>query len=96
MEQPEIKQAEEWLVYMLSCADGTIYTGITNNLSLRIAKHNAGKGAKYTRSRTPVKLLASWKCADKSSASSLEHTYKKLTRKAKEALLVQKREGSTE
>lgn len=69
-----------WVVYMVSCNDGTIYTGITNNLDKRINTHNSGKGAKYTRNRYPVTLLEFWVCDDKSQASKLEYQYKQLTR----------------
>ena len=47
-----------WSVYILQCSDGTLYTGATNDLKRRVAAHNAGKGAKYTRGRLPVKLVA--------------------------------------
>ena len=46
-----------YYVYLLRCADGTLYTGFTNDLARRLAAHNAGKGAKYTRSRLPVDLV---------------------------------------
>lgn len=48
---------DPWIVYMLRCCDGSLYTGITKNLEQRIAKHNDGTGAKYTRSRLPVVLV---------------------------------------
>jgi predicted GIY-YIG superfamily endonuclease len=82
------KQSQEgWFVYMVYCIDGTIYTGITNDIALRISKHNSGKGAKYTQSRGPVVLLASWAYESKSAASKVEYKYKRLTRKAKEKLI---------
>ena len=46
-----------WHVYIVRCADGSLYTGLTNDLTARIAKHNSGAGAKYTRSRRPVRLV---------------------------------------
>ena len=46
-----------WWVYLLRCGDGTLYTGITDDLDRRLAAHNAGRGAKYTRSRRPVTLV---------------------------------------
>jgi putative endonuclease len=75
----------EWCVYLLECNDAgkTIYTGITNDLEARIATHNAGSGAKYTQSRTPVKLLKSFVVADKSQALKIEYQVKKLTRQQK-------------
>jgi putative endonuclease len=72
-----------WTLYAVECNDGTIYTGITNDLEKRLAAHNSGKGAKYTRSRTPVRLLAVWDYLDRSSASSAEYHFKRLSRKEK-------------
>jgi len=74
---------EDWLVYLLLCSDNTIYTGITNNLDKRIATHNKGKGAKYTKARLPVKLIKFFVTADKSSALKLEYKIKQLSRKEK-------------
>ena len=79
---------EAWYVYMVECADQTIYTGITNNLSQRIATHNLGKGAKYTRSRYPVLLKASWKYPSRSEAGKAEYAFKKLSRKQKLELII--------
>ncbi len=76
----------EWLCYLLECADGTLYCGITNDLDKRLAAHNAGEGAKYTRGRTPVKLLRAEPCADKSAALRREMEIKALPRTAKLAL----------
>ena len=50
--------AKEWSVYMLRCRDGSLYTGSSNNVEKRVANHNAGKGAKYTATRRPVKPVA--------------------------------------
>ena len=72
-----------WVCYLLKCDDDTLYCGITNDLDKRIAAHNAGKGAKYTRSRTPVELVYSEVCEDRSSASKREMQIKKLSRAAK-------------
>lgn len=69
-----------WFVYFLECADGTIYTGISNNVEKRVQTHNQGKGAKYTRSRLPVVLKAQWECSSRSEACKLEIQLKKLTR----------------
>jgi putative endonuclease len=76
-------EKSNWFVYMLLCSDGTLYTGITNNLDERIAKHNSGKGAKYTRSRTPVVLKAYWSYNSRSDASKAEFAFKKLSRDQK-------------
>jgi putative endonuclease len=76
---------DQWCAYLLECNDAgkTLYTGITNDLEARIAKHNAGIGAKYTRGRTPVKLLKSFLVSSKSEALKAEHKIKKLSRKQK-------------
>ena len=73
-------------VYILSCADGTLYTGWTTHLEQRVSTHNRGKGAKYTRSRLPVKLLYWEEYPSKSEALRREAAIKKLTKKQKEAL----------
>lgn len=70
-------------VYILKCADDTLYTGWTNNLEKRIATHNSGKGAKYTRNRLPVKLAYFETFDDKSSALKREYAIKKLPRHKK-------------
>jgi len=72
-----------WRVYIVECSDGTLYTGISNNVAKRIREHNLGIGSKYTRGRRPVKLLAKWDCADKSNASKMEYRIKRLTREDK-------------
>lgn len=69
--------------YILLCADGTLYTGWTNDIEKRLAAHNAGRGAKYTRGRRPVTLLYSEECATKSEAMSREGAIKKLSREEK-------------
>lgn len=74
-------------VYILRCADGTLYTGITNDIDRRVAVHNSGKGAKYTRSRTPVEVLYRENCADKSAALQREREIKRMTRAAKLKLI---------
>ncbi|MFP3155237.1 GIY-YIG nuclease family protein [Lachnospiraceae bacterium ZAX-1] len=73
--------------YILHCADGTFYTGWTNNLALRLVKHQNGKGAKYTRARLPV-YLAYWEAFEnKSDAMRREAEIKKYPRKQKLALV---------
>ncbi len=74
-------------VYMARCADGTLYTGYTTDLSRREQAHNAGKGAKYTRSRRPVRLVWAEQCPDKSAALRREWAVKRLTRREKLALI---------
>jgi putative endonuclease len=74
-------------VYIVECADGTLYSGWTNDLEKRIAAHNAGDGAKYTRSRRPVKLRYYETFEEKSKALRRECALKKLTRAEKIALI---------
>ena len=74
-------------VYILSCGDGTFYTGWTTDLEKRVKVHNQGKGAKYTRSRLPVKLLYSEEYSEKGEELRREAAIKKLTRRQKEKLI---------
>ena len=83
---------KEWMVYILECSDSTLYTGITDDLDRRIEMHNAGKGAKYTRGRGPVKVLFSEKCDDYGAALRRESQIKRLTREQKLALCYQNTE----
>src|SRR5205085_9183305 len=76
-----------WSVYMLRCKDGSLYTGCTNHLEARLERHRAGRGARYTRSRLPVRLVFSEAAADKSAALRREAALKQLTREEKLALL---------
>lgn len=73
------KKINIWFVYILRCADGTLYTGITTDLARRVKEHNTGKaGARYTRSRRPVVLVYSEAVENRSEASKREHAIKKL------------------
>ena len=76
-----------YFVYMLRCADDTLYTGYTDDPQRRAKAHNAGKGAKYTRSRRPVELVYTEECPDKSAALKREWAIKRLTRREKLALI---------
>ena len=76
-----------WFVYLARCADNTLYCGITNDVSARLAAHNAGKGARYTRTRTPVELVIARRCATKGRALRLEYRVKQLTRAQKQQLI---------
>ncbi|MDT8286754.1 MAG: GIY-YIG nuclease family protein [Elusimicrobiales bacterium] len=78
---------KSWTVYIVRCAKGSLYTGITNDLAGRIADHNAGRGAKYTAAFGPVTLAWKKRKKDRSSASMLEAAIKKLSRSEKEALI---------
>ncbi|AOR22480.1 GIY-YIG nuclease family protein [Clostridium taeniosporum] len=74
-------------VYILECSDKTLYTGWTNDLEKRVKMHSLGKGAKYTRGRTPVKLLYYEIFEDKKEAMKREYRIKRLTRLQKEELI---------
>ena len=76
-----------YYVYLLRCGDGTLYTGFTNDLARRLAAHNAGKGAKYTRGRRPVELVYWESFSNKSSALRREYAIKRLPRGQKLALI---------
>jgi len=78
-----------WFVYMLRCVDGSLYTGITVDIEKRVAIHNAGKGAKYTRARLPVVLV--WSVAMKSAtdARKAEFDVKQMTKSEKEKFIKQ-------
>jgi len=81
--------ADAWQVYIVRCADDSLYTGIARDLERRIAEHNAdnGLGASYTRSRRPVKLVYQESAADRSAASKREYQIKQLSRAEKMALI---------
>ena len=82
-----------WCVYMVRCSDGTLYTGITKNLEKRIEAHNSGRdGARYTRSRRPVRLVYAKQAASKTAAARLEYRIKKLKRSKKNELIIRKGE----
>jgi putative endonuclease len=76
-----------WLVYLLRCGDGTLYAGITNDLPHRLAVHRAGKGAAYTRSRRPLKLVYREGVAGRSEALKREAALRRLTRAEKLSLV---------
>ena len=72
-----------WFVYILRCGDGTLYTGITDDVEKRLAAHRAGKGAKYTRGRGPLEPVYSEQLPDKSAALRREYEIKQMTRQEK-------------
>lgn len=76
-----------YTLYILRCGDGTLYTGITNDLPRRLSAHRAGTGAKYTRGRGPLELVYQEKTLDKSAALRREYQIKRLTRQEKEQLI---------
>ena len=74
-------------VYVLECADGTLYTGYTTDVDRRVAEHDAGEGAKYTRGRTPVEVVLTEGFDSRAAAMRREHELKALSRRAKERLI---------
>ena len=76
-----------WYLYIVECRDGSLYTGITTDIIRRIKQHNSGKGAKYTRSRNPVKLVFKESHKNRSSASKSEFRIKQLSRREKLTLI---------
>ena len=74
-------------VYMVRCADGTLYTGWTTDVTRRVAQHNAGRGARYTRMHRPVALVYHEEVPDRSTAMRRERAIKKLNRTHKERLI---------
>jgi putative endonuclease len=72
--------SKPYYVYMLLCADQSIYTGLTTDIERRLIEHNAGKGARYTAPRIPVVVLAVWECENRSAATKLELKFKGMTR----------------
>ena len=85
-----------YLVYILRCGDGTLYTGCTNDLPRRLRAHQSGRGAKYTRSRLPVELVYQEELPDQSAALRREAAIKRLDRRRKLALIAAFRPGTAE
>lgn len=85
MTKENTQQENSWFVYMLRCADDTLYTGIAKDVANRVEQHNNDniKGAKYTRARRPVALVYSEVCDSRSSASKREYELKQLSRAEK-------------
>jgi putative endonuclease len=79
--------AAPWFCYVVACADGTLYTGVTNDLPGRLSRHNRGKASKYTRGRLPVRLVWSEEQASRAGALRREAQVKRLSRAAKLALI---------
>jgi len=82
--------SQPWFLYILECRDETLYTGVTNDIPKRLAKHNAGKGAKYTRSRRPCRLVYSERHKNESAARRREHEIKRWRRDKKLTLIIPK------
>jgi putative endonuclease len=83
-----------WHVYLLRCGDGSLYAGVTTDLRRRVAAHNAGRGAKYTRARLPVRLAWSEPAPSKSAAFRREAAIKALDRREKLRLISAKKTPS--
>tara|TARA_R110002110_G_scaffold163559_2_gene363443 strand:- start:23 stop:286 length:264 start_codon:yes stop_codon:yes gene_type:complete len=78
----------KWFLYVLQCADGTYYTGVTTDVVRRVNEHNTSKrGAKYTKTRRPVKAIYFTEYADRSHALKAEYSFKQLTRQQKEKII---------
>jgi putative endonuclease len=84
-------RSKPWFVYLARCADGTLYTGIAIDVAARLAAHDSGRGARYTRGRGPLLLCAKRRCADKPAALRLELALKKLPRADKLGLAIGRR-----
>lgn len=80
-----------WFVYLVRCKDRTLYTGVTTDVKRRVEEHNDGRGARYTRSRCPVKLVYREKAADRSAALRREHEIKRMTAEGKRGLVAKYR-----
>lgn len=87
---------KQWLVYILECGDGTLYTGITDDLPHRLEMHRAGKGAKYTRGRNPLILVYRKNVSSYSEALKREYRIKQLSRAEKCKLIERYNKTATE
>lgn len=87
MAAPDRRPAgKAWYLYLIECADGSLYTGITVDVAQRFAAHAAGKGGRYTRSHPPKRIAAIIEYTDRSTASKAEHAIKRLSPAAKREL----------
>jgi putative endonuclease len=83
-------EGNAWFCYALCCADGTLYAGVTTDLARRVAEHNAGRGARYTRGRRPVTLVAAWQFPDRGKAQQAEACLRRLPRARKLSLIAER------
>lgn len=95
MKEPKTQEEERNYTYILECGDGSLYTGWTNNLERRLKAHNEGKGAKYTKTRRPLRLKYYEIFPTKEEAMSREYAIKRMTRKQKEELCRKERVRQT-
>lgn len=77
-----------WRLYLVRCADGSLYTGIATDTARRLAEHRSGKGAKYLRGRGPLQLVFDHHAGDRAQALRLEHRVKRLSKQDKERLVL--------
>ncbi len=91
MKQPE---SDSWFVYILRCADGSLYTGITKDIERRCRQHNAGTASRYTRSRKPTKLLWQEPHPNQSSALKREAAIKAMSRPEKLSLILARKRSA--
>jgi putative endonuclease len=82
---------DAWFVYIALCRDGSVYVGVARDVAARIAQHDAGRGARYTRGRGPLTVLAKRRCASKGDALRLEYAVKRLTKPEKLAMAASRR-----
>ena len=87
---------KQWVLYILSCKDGSLYTGITDDLPRRLVQHREGKGAKYTRGRSPLTLVYQEVCQSHSDALKREYSIKQLRRAEKQKLIETHQKTATE
>ena len=83
-------EEKSYFLYVIRCADNSLYTGITTDVKRRFGEHSGkgGLGAKYTRSRKPVSVVSVWRCQSRAIASKLEYAFKRLSKEKKEKLLL--------
>ena len=93
-EEGETRMTEVgWFVYIVECADDTLYAGVTTDAAARVAKHNDGSGAKYTRTRRPVELVYVEPASDRGAALAREHAIKKMSAADKRSLVASTSNG---
>ena len=94
--EPTVEKTEKpWFVYLLRCANGCLYTGITTDVEKRLKTHNDGKGSKYVRAHHPATLVAFTPAGNKSTASSMEYAVKAMRRSQKVSLAKQWKRATT-
>lgn len=93
MKKPEMAKAALWFVYILRCSGGSLYTGVTTDLERRTVQHNTGTAARYTRGRAPVRVVYCEPGGTRSFALKREFAIKSMTRREKEALIREARQG---